>query len=448
MPKLVRSRCFTGSQYHHSSLSVPSSSPLALASTSFSQHVNCTDGSSSGTSSSSSSSCSIPSGLSYYSPMTPPPLWDTPPQHTPHQRKVSEEDMHRHHRTPRETNTTSSSIGIEYRYDEQHDVSRSSEVESISHSLSAASTRSYSSSSSFTSNLKRRKPSVCLTDLVQQQQVQQPETKESSYAAISPILTSLNHCEGRVPVCTNDQKQPQQELQLTSRTEMGESSPSSGWWGHFTTNDDSYVHEFEEDDDDGRDFVMVSQNEDNCWDFNTMAHATSFIPIQPRHNHHRHYYLSTYSSMDSNDHHFRSMSTCRSSSRNNHTTSWRMALTSSSLTPKSRNSDYDHHNHPYLHQKTGTFPVMKQQPLQRPTMISLSTVSSQLRPSFDRFRHPNDNNTNSEPPPPQPIGRTLLPSVSSFDEFILTCPSDRHMDHHSTESSIDIATVRMSVLGL
>lgn len=442
MPKLVRSsRCSN----YHASLTVPSSplsqAPPLVLPLPQSQRENCADVSGN------RSTGSIPF-WSCDSPLTPP--WNTIPHHHHHQqqRKVSEEDMYQNHRTQ-----TSSCV---HRNDiDTHDVSSSFSSSSdydfeTPKSLSSVSTAS--SSTSFTTNLKRRKPSVCLTDLVQSEQ--EENKKKSARATVSPTMTSLNHCN----LQTNDQSPPPSQGVTSSHCETGGTS-LSGWWGQFTTmtNEDSiFAHDLEDEGDEEEEERHFSQSDDN-WDYNTMANATSFIPIQqrpnptPNHHHHRQYYNSTYSSPCANHMQsyggattnispsFSHSSTGSGNSRHNTKTSWRMALTATSLTPKSRNSDYDHHNHPYIYNKNTS--TMKRQHI-----ISLSTFSSQPHSSIDRFRHNKNHSTDSE----QQRMQSSISSSSLFDEFILTCPSDRVYDdkHGNTDGSIDVATQRMSVLGL
>jgi hypothetical protein len=401
------------------------------------------------------------------SPLTPP--WNTTPHHHQQQqhqqqRKVSEEDMYQNHRDRTQTSSSTSRSSVD-----THDVSSSFSMSSSSSSSSdydfetpksLSSVSTALSSTSFTTNLKRRKPSVCLTDLLQPE----PEEKNkntSARAIVSPTMTSLNHFCHRPTNDAPPQPPPQHPNVTSSRYETGGSS-ASAWWGQFTTmtNEDSFfVNDLEEhDEEEARHF---SQSDDS-WDYNTVANTTSFIPIQQRpnptsnhHYHHRQHYNSTYSSPCTN--HMQSyggattnispsLSHCSTGSGNsshNTKTSWRMALTATSLTPKSRNSDYDHHNHPYIYKKN-TYPTMKRQHI-----ISLSTISSHPHSSIDRFRHNKNHSTDSEQ---QPMQSTISSSSSSlFDEFILTCPtSDRCYDdqHCNTDGSIDVATQRMSVLGL
>ncbi len=361
MPKLVRSR-----NYH--SLSVPSS-PSSLTSPHHAHGTNAR---------------SIPC-LSYYSPMTPP--WDTTQQHhQQQQRTVSEEDMRQNH-------TTTTSIGSR-KDDESRDGCSSRENgcnQRISHSLSSVS--SASSSTTSTTNLKRRKPSVCLTDLVQQ------ENKESAcIAAVSPIMTNLNHCSMRT---------------------MGDphhTSPS-GWWGHFTTTasgDDCFATELDDEEQEKGILNVVPLNEEN-WDYSAMAHATSFIPLQRPYRHNHCYYNNFQESS------YMNRSLGDSGSNSSTTTSWRVALTSS--------------YHPYMNKNR--YPMMKRQ--------SIRPLSSTFQKSSDyRCIHPEQQ---LQHPPHLLQSSSSSLSSSSFDEFLLVCPSN-HSDDSQTESSMDIATKRMSVLGL
>ena len=363
MPKLVRSR----TNYH--SLSVPSSPSSSLPSTS-PQHAHGTT----------NAARTIPC-LRYYSPMTPP--WDTYQQRT-----VSEEDMCQNHAT---------TIGSR-KEDESRDGCSCSEndcdQQRISHSLSSMS--SASSSTTLTTNLKRRKPSVCLTDLVQ------PENKESTacIAAVSPIMTNLNHC-------------------ANMRTDT---SPT-GWWGHFTTTasgDDCCAIEL--DDEEQKDGILnvVPLHEEEIWDYVAMAHATSFIPLQRPYRHSHGYYTNIQASSHINP------SLGDSGSNSTTTTSWRVALTSS--------------YHPYINKNR--YPMMKRQ--------SIRPLSSTFQRSLDDRCTKNSSAIHPEQQrqhPPPILQSSSSASSSSFDEFILVCPRN-HSDDSQTECNMDIATQRMSVLGL
>ena len=387
------------------------------------------------------------------SPMTPP--WMTT-QHQQYQpRKVSEEDMYQNHHHAQTTTTTTNTTGTtNSRTDaDNRDESSSSSSDDdcgqpISLSLSSVSTTS--SSNAPTTNLKRRKPSACLTDLVQQE-MKKSKTSSSGCAAVSPTVATSGH----------------QGLYSSSRCceTTGNASPS-GWWGHFTTttDDDSYAHEFEEDEGSGEgvtgSVIHKVAHDEECWDFNAMTYATSFIPIQerPHHIHHRRQHYSTPNSTSgttlNHNHNVRpsgammntlsphgggNSSNC---SHNTHT-SWRMALTANSLNPISRNTDYDHHNHPYMYHMNTNPTSMK-----RYNIVPLSTSSSHPRSSNDRFRRHQSSTNDAE----------QLQSSFSFDEFILACPNDYDDDrrstgncevhHYDTDGNIDMTTQQMSVLGL
>lgn len=382
MPKLVRSR-----NYH--SLPVQQSPSSALPSSLYvkqPQHL---------TYNTVVNSSSIPF-LSSYSPVT---QWDTPEQHQQQQRKVSEEDMYQNHHT-----CAGSSIDNENRNGSNSGCDCD---QLLSHSLSSVS--SSSSSNTSTATLTRRKPSVCLTDLVQNE-------KDSLCAAISPIMTSVNQRDQRII-------DVRQDLFSIRPCEVG-GSPPSEWWGHFTStaNDDSFANEVDDPED-----IMFPPHED-CWDYNTMAHATSFIPIKQRPNHCNYYttHSSTYNSQP-----YVSVVNVSPSSMSGGT-SWRVALWSTNLNTKSKNMHFDQHNHPYKK----SFPTMTRQ-----TIISRSSVSSQ-QPSIDRCGNHSIDSDEQQ----QSIGLQLQSSSSSssFDEFILTCPNN----FSNTDSSMDIATQRMSGLGL
>ena len=371
MPKLVRSR----TNYH--SLSVPSSPSSSLPSTS-PQHAHGTT----------NTARNIPC-LRYYSPMTPP--WDTYQQRT-----VSEEDMCQKHAT---------TIGSRKEDESRDGCSSSSSSENdcdqqrISHSLSSVS--SASSSTTLTTNLKRRKPSVCLTDLVQ------PENKVSTacIAAVSPIMTNLNHC--------------------ANMRSIGAGTSPTGWWGHFTTTasgDDCFAIEL--DDEERKDGILnvVPLHEEEIWDYVAMAHATSFIPLQRPYRHNRGYYTN----IQANSHINPSLGDSGSNSTT--TTSWRVALTSS--------------YHPYINKNR--YPMVKRQ--------SIRPLSSTFQRSLDDRCTKNSSAIHPEqqrqhPPPILQSSSSLSASSSSFDEFILVCPRN-HSDDSQTECNMDIATQRMSVLGL
>ena len=378
MPKLVRSR-----NYHSLPVQSPSSAlPTTLQHVKQAQHVNCILDN--------SSSSSIPF-LSSYSPMTPP--WDTSAQQDKHQqkRKVSDEDMYQNHRT-----SMGSSIDTENR----DTTSSNSSISGYDGDIHLPS--SSSSSSASTTTLKRRKPSVCLTDLVQ-------HGKRTVCAAISPNSTSIDHRDKLI-------------------SDIGGSSPSE-CWGHFTTttNEDSFAIEVDDQNDDAPYTFLL--NED-CWDYNAMAHATSFVPIKQRPYHANIYtaHSSTYRNQSS----YGSVVNASPCTLNGGT-SWRVALSSTiNHYSRSRNTQFDHHNHPY--RNANCFPTTTRQKI-------ISSVSQQ--PSMNRFNNECDEQQQES------LSRQLQSSSSSssFNEFILTVPQN-FRGEKNTDNSMDIATQRMSVLGL
>jgi hypothetical protein len=321
MPKLIRSRYSSGSQ----------SSP--------SSPINVTSLASKG------NNCVIP--LCYYSPILPP--WNTSTR-----RKVSDEDMHQYH-VESDNGSCCGELSLVSTQMDQHNSLQ------LSNSSLSSSTNSTSMAS-----LKRRKPSVCLAALVEQQQ--------------SPSGIQIRRNRQRVVSPSN----------IVKSCEASPSIPcTDNCWGQFTF-DESLTD---------KDMVTSRRREDTdhkvSWDYHTEANTTSFIPtiIQPCSP------KRLWTTTPSSSSHGAIVTTA---------TSWKDALLSTS-------SSYPHHTkyvsyHPYHERSRRTRILSPQRPLQ-------------FRSRGQQQTHHNGKGNLLQQDQPYMI-QSLSSSSSSFEDFILNFPSN------------------------